>query len=216
MTGEKASDDSDLARRCRFPEDEARLPWLSMLLDAYAIIDVGVAVAVKAEEEELHIQLACRKGCDTCCRTHRDIPVYPLELMGISWFVTERIKEPLRTTLKTQLAAHREGDPCPFLAEGACSVHLLRPVACRQFNVFYEPCDEGEDPYFTRRDEVLTPIQLFTDRAFSVMLPFYGIADNADTGTAVKRIIQSQALNLQSFDWTSVVALMEDFDAGKC
>ncbi len=210
---QKTDDTGSSSLRLHFPEDEGKYPWLSMLLDAYAIIDEGVAVAVKAEEDELNIKLACREGCDNCCRSQRDIPLYPLELIGISWFATEKVTGPRRATLKEQLAIHGEGDPCPFLISGSCSIHLLRPVACRQFNVFYEPCDEGEDPYFTRRDDVLTPIQDYTDRAFSAMLPFYGIPDDADETRAVKNIIQTQALNLQSFDWKELVKIMEDFDS---
>jgi len=200
-------------RRLRFPDEERRLPWLSMLLDAYAIIDEGVAVAIKAEEDDLNIKLACREGCDNCCRTHRDIPFYPLEVLGISWFVTEKVTGPLRSTLREQLSGHKEGDPCPFLINKSCSIHLMRPVACRQFNVFYEPCDADEDPYYTRRDDVLTPIKDYTDRAFSVMLPFYGVPDGLESTGAVDNIIRTLALNLPSFDWSELVKMMEDFDS---
>ena len=51
-----------------------------MLLDAYAIIDKGIAVAIKEYEEKSTARLACKKGCAHCCSTHKDIPVYPLEL----------------------------------------------------------------------------------------------------------------------------------------
>jgi Fe-S-cluster containining protein len=205
--------DSGSSQRVRFPDEEGKFPWLSMLLDAYAIIDEGVAVAIKAEEDDLNIKLACREGCDNCCRTHKDIPLYPLEVIGISWYATEKISGPLRATLKEQLASHREEDPCPFLISGSCSIHLIRPVACRQFNVFYEPCEEGEDPYFTRRDDVLTPIREYTNRAFSVVLPFYGVPGDADRDQAVDHIIRAQALNLQSFDWKDLVKIMEAFDS---
>lgn len=201
------------SRRLRFPDEERSLPWLSMLLDAYAIIDEGVEVAVKAEEEDLNITLACREGCDHCCRTHRDIPFYPLEVIGISWFVTEKVTGPARSTLKEQLSGHREGDPCPFLINKSCSIHPLRPVACRQFNVFYEPCDENEDPYYTRRDDVLTPIREYTNRAFSAMLPFYGVPDSAEKNKAVDDIIRTMALNLPCFDWSELVRTMEDVDS---
>lgn len=215
MSDSQRNDAESALMRLRFPQDEGKFPWLSMLLDAYAIIDEGVAVAVKAEEDELNIKLACREGCDNCCRAQSDIPLYPLELIGVSWFATEKVTGPQRATLKEQLASHGEGDPCPFLLNRSCAIHLLRPVACRQFNVFYEPCDEGEDPYFTRRDDVLTPIQDYTDRAFSAMLPFYGVHRNADKTLAVRNIIETQALNLQSFDWKNLVKIMEDFDSGK-
>jgi Fe-S-cluster containining protein len=199
--------------RVRFPLEEAKFPWLSMLLDAYAIIDEGVAAAIQEREEDTGTRLACRKGCDNCCRTHTDIPLYPLELVGVYWYCTEKLAKPLRELLRIQLKVHGAGDPCPFLLHGACSIHAIRPVACRQFNVFTKPCGVGEDPYFTRRGDVLTPIQAYTDRAFSVMLPYYGVPDKGDRQKAIADIIHTRAVNLQSFDWKKLVRLMDTFDA---
>ncbi len=204
----------NVSRRLTFDE-EAKLPWLSMLLDAYAMIDEGVAVAIRAEADELNAKLACREGCDNCCRTHKDIPFYPLELMGIYWFATEKVHGTAREILRRQLETRREGDPCPFLVNKSCSIHPMRPVACRQFNVFYEACDEGEDPYFTRRDDVLTPIKTYTDRAFSVMLPFYGVLAGSDENCSADKVIKTLALNLPSFDWSELLRMMEDFDSTK-
>ena len=68
--------------------------------------------------------------------------------------------------------------------DGACSVHLLRPIDCRQFNI---PCAPGEDAFHTRRGDVMTPIKQFIDEAFDVMLPFYGIKHKADSRKAIKQ-----------------------------
>jgi Fe-S-cluster containining protein len=201
------------SRRVRFPAEESRFPWLTMLLDAYAIIDEGVAAAIREREETSSARLACRKGCDNCCRTHADIPLYPLELVGVYWYSTEKLANALRELLRIQLKVHRAGDPCPFLIHGSCAIHLMRPVACRQFNVFSKPCGVGEDPYFTRRDDVLTPIQEYTDRAFSLMLPYYGVPRKGDRQKAIAGIIHTQAVNLQSFDWKKLVRLMDNFDS---
>lgn len=206
--------DPQRAARLKYPEEEVKFPWLSMLLDAYAIADAGVSKAIREEEQRNGKRLACKKGCDNCCRSQTDIPVYPHELVSIYWYVTEKTSGPIRETLKAQLSAHAEGSPCPFLIGGACSIHPIRPVACRQFNVFGEPCAEGEDPYFTRRQDVLTPIQDYTNRAFSAVLPFYGIKDEGDTQPAVDSLIQTQVLNLQSFQWQKLVRMMDNFDAG--
>lgn len=183
-----------------------------MLLDAYAIIDKGVAVAIDNEKKRRKERLACRKGCDNCCRTHKDIPVYPHEIVGIYWFSAEKTDGLVREVLRQQLSSHGGGGACPFLVKGSCSIHLLRPAACRQFNVFNKSCAEGEDPYYTRRDDVLTPIRGYTNRAFSVMLPFYGVTDSADEGLAVNNIIHTGAVNLQTYSWKKLVSIMDEFE----
>ncbi|TAL26154.1 MAG: YkgJ family cysteine cluster protein, partial [Nitrospirae bacterium] len=193
---------------------ELKFKWLPMLLDAYAIVDDGIAVAVSAEEEKRNIKLACKKSCDNCCRTHKDIPVYPLELVGIYWFSTEKIVRPVRETLKRQLSNHVKGDPCPFLINSSCSIHLIRPIACRQFNVFTRECEDGEDPFYTRRDDVLTPIRDYTDQAFYTMLPFYGVTDEADKIHAVENnLIHSQVRILQLCKWKELAGIMTAFDS---
>ena len=76
-----------LQRRLTFAEDEARLPWLGLLLSMYHTTDQGVAQGIRHAERQGRT-LACARGCAACCRSHNDIPVYPLELAGIAWFVT--------------------------------------------------------------------------------------------------------------------------------
>lgn len=203
------------AEQSKFQQDKAKLPWLAMLLDAYKVSDKGIDIAIKEQEKKRKIKLACKKGCNNCCRNLKDIPVYPLELVGIYWFVIERTSRPLRGVLKKQLLEYRKGGPCPFLVDGACSIHPFRPMACRQFNVFGNPCAEGEDPYYTRRGDVLTPIQKYTDQAIALMLPFYGITDEAAKAKAIKnRLIHTQARVLQACDWPELARRMDDFDFG--
>ncbi len=202
--------------RLRFPEEEKHLPWLPLLLDAFAIIDKGVSIAIKEHEKKLKTKLACTKGCGSCCRTHSDIPLYPLETVGIYWHTIEKLGQPLREILKKQLMEHQKGHPCPFQVDNACSIHPFRPIACRQFNVFATPCAEGEDPYYTRREDVLTPIEKYTHQAIMVMLPFYGITDEAAKGHAVKSgFIHTQARVLPACDWKALAIRMNEFDLSK-
>jgi Fe-S-cluster containining protein len=205
----QAPGNSGLSRRLHFPQDEKRLPWLPMLLDAYAVADTGISVAIRDEGKRRKVRLACKKGCGSCCVHQRDIPLYPHELVGIYWYVAEKLSPTVRDVLKKQLAAHTPDSPCPFLIEGSCSIHPLRPIGCRQFNVFTTPCAKGEDPYHTRRDDVLTPIQDYTDRAFAAVLPFYDLKKELETGKAV-RLIRSHIMNLQTFDWNRLIAIIEN------
>ncbi|HMK57085.1 MAG TPA: YkgJ family cysteine cluster protein [Dissulfurispiraceae bacterium] len=204
------------ARGFSCADDEKVQPWLRLLLDAYAVIDEGVASGIAEEVKKRGFRLACSKGCGNCCATHRDIPVYPLELIGIYWFVIEKIGRPLRSIVKKQLLEHRRGGICPFLVDAACSIHQMRPAACRQFNVFNKPCESGEDPFYTRRADVLTPISRYIDKAFSIMLPFYGITDKREIKRAsATRLINSLARPLQLCPWHELPARMDEFDISK-
>ncbi len=196
--------------RLSFPEDEAKHPWLSLLLDAYCAADTGVAEGVRRQERQGRT-LACRRGCSACCRTHRTIPVYPLELVGLSWYGTEKIAGPARDKLKTQLRAHSTGDACPFLVDDVCVVHAMRPLACRHFNVFDKVCAEGEDAFYTRRRDVLTPLKRYLDEAFDAMLPFYGVTKTADRRKAIKTgTMHEMARVMGDLEW---VTLAEKMDA---
>jgi Fe-S-cluster containining protein len=204
--------DYNKPKRLSFPVDDAIHPWLSMLLDAYYIVDKGIAEVIKLEEQKGK-RLACSKGCSNCCWTHKTIPVYPLELVGLSWYTTEKISGPERDVLRKQLKYHKENDPCPFLVDGVCSVHPMRPIACRQFNVFGKQCAEGEDPYYTRREDVLTPIKKYTDQAFFIMLPFYGVEKESERWKIIERGAVHQMVKLiQTCNWKSLAGKMEDFD----
>jgi len=202
-----------LSRRLHFPDDEQRLPWLSLLLDAYSIADTGVAIAIRDREKKEKKKLACGKGCGTCCIDQKDLPLYPHELVGVYWYASEMIAGPARDVLKGRLAVHAPASGCPFLVDNSCSIHPVRPVGCRMFNVFTTPCSPGEDPYFTRRGDVLQPIPEYIDRAFGAVLPFYTMKKEDDAAAAI-RTIRSQIMNLLSFDWSKLAVLMEEKSPG--
>lgn len=198
--------------RLIYPEDEKKHSWLTMLLKAYAITDQGVVVAIKSMERKGH-QLACAKGCAACCVTHRSIPIYPLELVGITWYATEKLSTSHRLPLKNRLRRHQKGEPCVFLIDKACTIHPLRPLACRQFNVFNTPCAPGEDAYYTRREDVLTPIEKYIHGAFIEMLPFYGVTNKAERKKIARKGLQhTMAKDMQTMNWASLYTKMEIFD----
>lgn len=196
----------DKMKRVTFPQDKKKHSWLGPLLDAYFIVDKGVAKAIETERKKSR-ELACSKGCSNCCNTHKDIPVYPLELKGIFWYVTEKITGSARETLKGQLDDFRKTAPCPFLIDGACSIHLLRPMACRQFNVFGEPCGPNEDPYYTRREDVMDPVKKYVDQAFFIMLPCHGVEKESERIKIIETgEIHKMVRELQACKWKDLSA----------
>lgn len=191
-------------QRLSYPDDEATHQWLGYAFDAYHTADIGIWKGIEAEERKGRT-LACAKGCSACCRSHTTIPIFPLELLGLYWFVTARLGVDTRTRLKPQLAEHVKGRPCPFLLDGVCAVHPMRPLACRHFNVFGRVCSEGEDAYYTRREDVLTPLRSYQDAALEAMLPFHGLTDEAQKHQAMQAgHLQNQARVLQEIDWTNL------------
>ena len=199
--------------RLRFPEDEARLPWLSTLLEALHVTDQGVAEGIRRETAQGR-RLACRMGCANCCRTHVDIPVYPLELMGIAWYVAEKLEGPDRARIRERLRTAESLDACPFLIDERCGIHPLRPQACRLFNVFDTPCAEGEDAWHSRRRDVLTPLASYRERATEIMLPFYGVHGRKAIRQAVREgAIHRLAKSLRECRWEALVERMEQEDA---
>lgn len=212
--GKTSKTSSEKTARFSFPSDEKLHPWLPALLDAYYTVDKGIAMAIESEIRKGRA-LACSKGCSHCCSTHRDIPVYPLELVGIAWYASEKISGPLRSKLSKRLKNHTHDSTCPFLIDRICAIHPMRPLACRQFNVFGKPCSAGEDPYHTRRGDVLPPVKKHVDQAFFIMLPFYGVEKESDR----KRLIEEGAVHtmvrvLQECNWKSLAGKMANVDAG--
>ncbi|MCW8853434.1 MAG: YkgJ family cysteine cluster protein [Gammaproteobacteria bacterium] len=200
-------------QRLSFTDDEARFPWLAILLNAYAVIDKGISAAIESEQKQGR-QLACAKGCSSCCTTHQDIPVYPLELMGMSWYVIEKLQSPLREQLKQQLNNIDKLNTCPFLLEGACSIHPMRPIACRQFNVLNKACADGEDAFHTRKNDVMKPIKRFTEEAFDIMLPFYGIKRKGDRKKAIKQgKLHAVAKVMRECNWQTMPEKMTAFES---
>ncbi len=188
-------------KRLSFPPDEAKNDWLPMLLDAYFIADKGIHESIQQRLRQGQ-KLACTKGCSSCCKTHSTIPVYPLEVIGIYWYTTEQIDKEVQAILKLQLREFTIEDSCPFLMECICRIHAVRPLACRHFNVFNKPCNEGEDPFYTRRKDVLTPNNKIKDKALSTMLPFHGIKLRAKKREAMKKgVLHGLARNLQDLEW---------------
>ncbi len=199
--------------RLHYPEDAARHDYLNLLFKAYQLMDQGVTDGIRLMEKKGY-KLACGKGCASCCVTHRSIPVYPIELVGITWFAVEKITAPLRTLLISALQANQKGDPCVFLLDNACSIHLMRPLACRQFNVFNKVCDKGEDAYYTRREDVLTPLKKYVDSAFLATMPFYKVTPKAKARDVVKKgLHHSMAKELQQMNWQSLADKMVAHDA---
>ena len=147
------------------------------------------------------------KAAATAARIKKTCPSIPTSWSASTGMSRKKWRPPDRDVLRDRLAHSDAGEACPFLIDKACSIHPVRPIGCRQFNVFTAPCAPGEDPFYTRRDDVLMPVADYTDRAFAAVLPFYGLKREG-AAEAIK-LVRSQIMNLRSFDWSKLVAIMD-------
>lgn len=186
----------------RVREAAPRLPWLTALIEAGSIIDHGVdrAVALSGRVP------ACHAGCHACCS--QPIPVSTIEIQGLRWFALSHLSGDLAKRVGEALTMQRQA-PCPFLMDGACAVYPMRPLACREYIVFSQPCRLGERPEQTRPHDVLPLARTAQLQAFTVLLPFYGVRGGAARDEALQnRLVLRDTRVLQQLDWQGLGAAL--------
>lgn len=201
-----------LSRR-RYPQ-ESRYPWLPILLDSYVIADYERQLDIKNEMARRGEDIACHKACFNCCTSH-EIPITAFELTGISWYYSEVCEADIRKQIKPRLLNHNRIVECPFLLNTICSIYPVRPLACRDFFVFGNPCKKGEDPFVTRPHDML-PIN--RDVSKYVALRFLDFPA-FDCSTMEKKqkafhegIIVNSRRPMHELDWTEFVKRADMFD----
>lgn len=198
--------------RFRYPEDEAKNPWLSILLDAYHLTDTGVAIEIVEEAERRNSQPGCHIGCCNCC-VKANVPVSPLEKRGIDWYLTEKVTGDVRNILEWLLPQAKEIPTCPFIVDSRCAIYPVRPLACRIFYVFGEPCESASGIGEERREDIWIHSRELAKRVAMIMLPYYGITEESDKEFAFEvGYLFSQMTLLRNLEWDKVAEKMTEFD----
>lgn len=70
-------------------------------------------------------RLACKKGCDTCCRR---LSLFPVEAFALSRAFSS-LDTPCRERVLAQ--AQQADRKCPLLVDHVCTVYEARPIICR-------------------------------------------------------------------------------------
>lgn len=160
------------------PDSSLTHLWLPSLIKAQAIMDVGVRLAIRHESAVRGESPACRENCAGCCSS-RHMAATSLEIAGAAWHL-KRESTPRSLAALDRLWGNGpdEGDKdgCPLLVDGVCAAYSMRFLSCRQLVVFGRACSMGEDPFRTRRADVLTPLRTYAFKAYSLLLPHLGVA----------------------------------------
>ncbi|MFC1875371.1 YkgJ family cysteine cluster protein [Chloroflexota bacterium] len=200
------------SQRLEYPDDEARYPWLSTLLDTYHVIDSGISIELKQEELKRKAKVACHRGCSNCC-LNPTIPVTGPEIWGISWFASEKLEGSVREVVSKQILHQTETTQCPFLVNKLCSIYPVRPTACRIIFMFGVPCKPYEDIAETRMSDILHHNSDLGMRAAMTLLPLFGIKGKRDKEKAFKEgYMRSVAVRMHKISWMPLYHQMKKFD----
>jgi len=71
---------------------------------------------------------ACARGCGHCC--HVSVPITQFEARYMGENLGIKPVE-LKQSVKHELSEYGSHTPCPFLANGECSIYEFRPLTCR-------------------------------------------------------------------------------------
>ncbi|MDC0336311.1 YkgJ family cysteine cluster protein [Pseudodesulfovibrio sp.] len=186
------------------PEDLKEFPWLSMLMEAYAVSDQAVKEVQDKDFDEHGFKAACSKGCIPCCY-QQFIPLTTLELAGIVWYICNKMDPQAQQSIMEVLEGYSGDRTCPMLQGPTCAVYPVRPLACRQFVVYEKACESREDVLGTRPEQVLKLDESSIRQVFRAMLPFYEIhTPDAQEVALHDKYWLKQSSYMHQVDWPSL------------
>jgi Fe-S-cluster containining protein len=176
-----------LCTKVTVPTGPTRLEALLPIVQRVADSIVDAAVDEAAEQGRT---VSCKKGCGTCCRQLvpisevearrvRDL-VYTmpeprrsqvlrrfaearrqLDTAGMVQTLEERSSWDENRFIDIGTRYFHQGVACPFLEEESCSIHLDRPVTCREYLVT-SPAENCACPRKDNIDKIDLPVQVWT------------------------------------------------------
>ena len=77
--------------------------------------------------EQFHAAIACRDGCDGCCR---HLSLFPVEAAALAAALRE-LPRLERQRLRERARDYPPNHPCPLLEGHRCTLYAARPLICR-------------------------------------------------------------------------------------
>lgn len=162
---------------------------LTQILPVLQAVDDSFIEGVAAQVHEAGLRISCKAGCGACCRQVVPLSIFEAEALGewiatltedqqralalrfhqallklsaaglIDRLVKEDRLDDTDTRRKLALDYFYAGVACPFLENESCSIHPIRPLACREYLVTSDPV-YCADPAGLQVDPVPMPLRL--------------------------------------------------------
>jgi Fe-S-cluster containining protein len=168
------------------PEGECNLTELLPVLQS---IDDSLLSAVSEQLGENGLSISCKAGCGACCRQMVPLSIFEAEALSTwiatlapetRQILAQRFHQALLSLSSAGIVERLvsqdwqadmdfaqelvfdyffAGVPCPFLQDESCSIHPIRPLACREYLVTSDP-SRCVDPRTLEADPVRLPVRL--------------------------------------------------------
>lgn len=96
-------------------------------LKNYRTLVERVDVLSQRIETEFRAQIACRRGCDACCR---HLSLFWVEGVALAQAL-DALSEPVAERIRERARRAVADGTCPLLEAGACLLYAARPIICR-------------------------------------------------------------------------------------
>ncbi|WP_129126425.1 YkgJ family cysteine cluster protein [Geomonas oryzae] len=96
-------------------------------LENYRVLVARVDELCDRTFTALGAHIACRAGCDACCR---HLSIFAVEAAALREALRELPPEKA-ALIHSKAALSDENSPCPLLHEGLCLLYHARPIICR-------------------------------------------------------------------------------------
>lgn len=190
---------------------EQQYNWLTPMLDAYAIHEDGLAKELARETEKRGQSVACGRGCAACC-DNASVPITPFEMRVVSWYVSEELPEAVQDRLKPRLLRDNTRADCPFLLDRECSIHPVRPLACRGMVVFRKACEPHEHVVETRPEDIFIQSRDLSRKVGLRVLDSTSWPNNTSKRDAFERgVIPQIAKQIHELDWSVIARSIDHF-----
>jgi Fe-S-cluster containining protein len=78
-------------------------------------------------QQKYAAHIACKKGCDLCCR---NLSIFPVEALSLA-LALQQLPSTMQQRIHQKAAAAISDMSCPLLEEQACTLYAFRPIICR-------------------------------------------------------------------------------------
>jgi hypothetical protein len=110
---------------------------IKLLFKDYQTLVKRVDGHIAGTQKAFPDKIACKKGCDRCCRF---LTLFPVEAFSLSWAYVR-----LPENIKAKIGLNLEKYGCPLLIDRECVLYPFRPIICRThgYPIYLEKKGQG-------------------------------------------------------------------------